>query len=284
LEVLAHAEAKHPDQYATDEPTLAEAVSGLVLTDTRRLVEYWCQAHCEPADQTVDPSTVFLSGTIGGRGRLDGDLDPETHTLLAQALDSLMSEIVATTPKDELAPAPQRRAEALAEIARRHLDSPDTPVDHGNRPHLTVVVDWEVLAGTRRDKTCELIDGTVITPQAARRLACDANVCRLLAGPQGEILDMGRSRRTVTPAQWKALRHRDRHCQFPGCRRPWAWCDAHHIQQWTLDQGPTDLDNLTLLCRHHHSLIHDGGWTLAGTPGNLTIARPDGTPHSHDPP
>ncbi len=71
-------------------------------------------------------------------------------------------------------------------------------------------------------------DETVITPETARRLACDANVSRLLTGPGSEILDLGRTRRTVSPAQWRALRARDRHCRFPGCRRLWSWCDAHH--------------------------------------------------------
>jgi len=285
FEVLAHAQARHPEPYAGDEPDLCEAVAGLTLPNARRLVEYWCQAHDDPAaDAETDPSRVFLSKTFGGRGRLDGELTPEDHALLSQALDTLISEIVETTPKEDLVPMPQLRAQALAEVARRHLDSPTTPTDHGNRPHLTVVVDWEVLTGKRRDKTTELLDGTVITPSAAQRLACDANVCRLLTGPAGEILDMGRSRRTVTPAQWKALRLRDRHCRFGGCRRPWAWCDAHHIQHWTRDNGPTNPNNLILVCRHHHTVIHDGGWTLTGTPENPIITRPDGSRLAHAPP
>lgn len=141
-----------------------------------------------------------------------------------------MREIVRETPAEELAPAPQRRAEALAELARRFLDSPHAPMDHGNRPHLTVVVDWQVLTGEWPGGLSELLDGTVITPAHARRLACDALACRLLAGPSGEMLDLGRSQRPVTSAQWKALRIRDRHCQWPGCTRPWTWCDAHHIR------------------------------------------------------
>jgi hypothetical protein len=285
FEVLAHAQSRHPEPYESDEPTLCEAVTGLTLPDTKRLVEYWCRAHDDPTDDAIDPSRVFLAKTFAGRGRLDGDLTPEDHALLAAALDTLLSEIVEATPRDELLPMPELRAQALAEVARRHLDSPDTPQDHGNRPHLTVVVDWEVLKGTRRDKTSEFLDGTVITPSAVQRLACDAAVSRLLTGPAGEILDLGRSRRTVTAAQWKALRLRDRHCQFRTCRRPLSWCDAHHITPWSREDGPTDLCNLVLLCRYHHTLIHDGGWRLTGTPGNLTIARPDGTtPPTRAPP
>ena len=72
---------------------------------------------------------------------------------------------------------------------------------------------------------------------------------------QSEVLDLGRATPTVSPAQWKALVARDRHCQAPGCRRPPADCQAHHKWHWTCG-GPTDLDNLELLCWHHHRQRH----------------------------
>jgi hypothetical protein len=284
MEVVAHARSRHPDQFAVDEPTLAEAATGLTLGETRRLMDYWVQAHDEP-DGSVneEPSRLHLSKTWQGRGRLDGDLDPEAHALLAEALDSLIGELVRTSPKQDLPPLSELRAEALQEIARRHLDSPTTPVDHGNRPNMTVVVDWRTLLGTDRGGLSELGDGSVISPETAQRLACDAKVCRLLTGPNSEILDLGRSRRTVSAAQWKALRIRDRHCQFPYCRRPWQWTDAHHLDPWSED-GETDLDGLVLICRRHHTLVHEGGWRVDGGPGDLIFTRPDGTTLSTGPP
>ena len=64
---------------------------------------------------------------------------------------------------------------------------------------------------------------------------------------------------------------------FPGCDRPPGWCDGHHIVHWA-DGGPTDMANLALLCDHHHTAIHEGGWTMARAPdGTLTFTRPDGT-------
>jgi HNH endonuclease len=66
----------------------------------------------------------------------------------------------------------------------------------------------------------------------------------------------------VSPAQRRALTHRDGGCVFPGCDRPEAWCDAHHLVHWTRG-GPTDLDNLALLCRRHHVTVHEGGWRIA---------------------
>lgn len=285
LEVLAHARSRHPGEFARSEPTLAESVSGLDLRDTRRAVDYWCQAHCEPEDIEPDPpSRVFLSETMNGRGKLDGDLDPETHSLLATALDALVDELVAATPREELPRYSELRAEALAEIARRHLDSGSVPLDHGHRPHLTVIADWNVLTGADRGGRCELGDGTVISPETLQRLACDAIACRLLTGPRSEILDLGRNRRTVSAAQWKALRVRDRHCRFPHCRRPWNWCDAHHLEHWTLHDGPSDLSNYLLVCRHHHVLVHEGGWTIQGTAQDPIFVRPDGTVLATGPP
>ena len=285
FQILAHAQSRHPVAYQEEEATLAEAVTDLTVRDTKHAVDYWSQAHTDPTDDhPEEPSRVFLANALGGRGRLDGDLSPEDHALLSEALDTLVSDLVHATAREDLAPMPELRAQALAEMARRHLDAPSTPTDHGNRPHLTVVVDWEVLSGARRDKTSELGDGTVITPSAAQRLACDASVCRLLTGPSGEILDLGRTRRTVSAAQWKALRLRDRHCRWPGCGRPWSWCDAHHIDSWAGIDGPTDLDNLLLVCRHHHTLAHDGGWALTGTAADPVFTRPDGSAHPQAPP
>ncbi|MFP3915705.1 MAG: DUF222 domain-containing protein, partial [Actinomycetota bacterium] len=259
LEVLAYARSRHPEAFSGDEAALVEAVSGLTLAESRRVADHWVHLHDEwegdPAGEGEEPSRVWLSRTWRGRWRLDGDLSPEVGSLLDSALDSLVSEIVRHSPAGESPPAPERRGEALGEMARRFLDSEEVPTDHGNRPHLTVVIDWETLTGHRTEigGVSELLDGTSIRPVDACRLACDARVCRLLTGPEGEILDLGRSRRTVTPAQWRALRVRDRHCQFRGCRRPWRWCDAHHLEFWAHHDGPTDLARLVLLCRHHHT-------------------------------
>jgi hypothetical protein len=66
----------------------------------------------------------------------------------------------------------------------------------------------------------------------------------------------------ATPPQRIALAARDKGCAFPGCDRPPGWTDVHHVIPWRTG-GRTDLDNLILLCRHHHRLVHEGGWTAA---------------------
>ncbi|WP_160312719.1 HNH endonuclease signature motif containing protein [Jiangella alkaliphila] len=65
----------------------------------------------------------------------------------------------------------------------------------------------------------------------------------------------------MTPAQWVALVARDKGCAFPGCSRPAAWTQAHHVKHWA-DGGATDLNNLVLLCGHHHRSVHHRGWTV----------------------
>ena len=284
--VLAFAQHRFPDPFAADEEALVDAVSGLSVGDTRRAVEHWCHLHADPDDpeEAEEPSRLYLSETMDGRGRIDGDLDKETFRLVSGVFDGLMSEAVETTPKEELAPVSVRRAEALKELARRHLDSGAAATDHGNRPHLTALIDWNTLTGDKPEGRSEYLDGTFLKPEDARRLACDAQICRLITGPNSEILDLGRTRRTVSPAQWRALRLRDRHCRFPGCRRPTTWCDAHHIQTWWQHHGPTNLDNLILLCRYHHTLIHRQGWKLQGTATHPQYTRPDGTTLPNAPP
>ncbi len=110
--------------------------------------------------------------------------------------------------------------------------------------------------------------GGLISPAAARRLACCAGIQRVILDPAGAVLDVGREYRTATPAQFAALTTRDGGCAFPGCTRPASWCIAHHIIHWA-DGGPTDLDNLVLLCTWHHTVIHHHGWDVTLGPDRL---------------
>lgn len=118
--------------------------------------------------------------------------------------------------------------------------------------------------------------GIHVSTETARRLACDAAMVRMEHGPAGEILDVGRRTRTISPALRRALRARDRQCRFPGCRN--VRVDAHHLEHWA-DGGRTALDNLVLLCRRHHRAVHEEGFRITlDAAGDVEFIRPDGRP------
>jgi hypothetical protein len=83
----------------------------------------------------------------------------------------------------------------------------------------------------------------------------------VLLDREGNVLGVGRSKRTFSAAQRRALAQRDGGCAWPGCHRSPSWCDGHHVVPWYLG-GTTDLQNGLLLCRPHHSLVHERGWRL----------------------
>ena len=93
--------------------------------------------------------------------------------------------------------------------------------------------------------------------ETVKRLTCDGSVVTVVEDERGTPLDVGRKQRTVSTPLKRALWSRDRGCSFPGCHNT-RYVDAHHIHHWA-DGGDTSLENLTLLCTHHHTLLHEGG-------------------------
>jgi hypothetical protein len=149
-------------------------------------------------------------------------------------LEALASLSAPTREPDDARTPEQRRADALVEICRRHLDSGAFPTKGGERPHLQVTVDLATLLG---ESLVDLEAGP-ITAEAVRRLGCDASVSRIVFGPDDEPLQVGRATRTVSVALRRALDLRDQHCTHPGCDAPAPWCDAHHIVHWAKGARP----------------------------------------------
>jgi hypothetical protein len=125
-------------------------------------------------------------------------------------------------------------------------------------------------------------DAPALAPETARRLGCDTSVVPILSSG-GETLSVGRKTRSIPPHIRRALDSRDGGCRFPGCENR-RWVDAHHIHHWAKG-GETSLDNLVVLCRHHHRLVHEGGFSVRRPPtGELEIRRPDGRLIAPSPP
>jgi hypothetical protein len=178
----------------------------------------------------------------------------------------------ATDPRDHGA----RMWDALVEIAQHALDTDRVPSSHGARPRVAVNVDFAALLD-RFVPGAEAVtdDGLRLSVAAVRRLACDAEIIPVCLGAGGEVLDVGRASRLVTPALWRALVARDKHCTHPGCTRPPVMCHAHHIVHWA-DGGETSLENLVLVCSEHHRVLHHTLWKVRL---NTVDHRPECLPH-----
>lgn len=144
-------------------------------------------------------------------------------------------------------------------------------------PEVSVLIDLETMInGLHEASICETSDGTMLPLDTVRRLCCDAEILPVVLNGEGEVTDLGRSRRTANRAQRRALRAMYRTCGHPDCHVPFDQCEIHHVVWWERF-GLTDLDNLIPLCCRHHHLVHEGGWTLAlGEHRIITLTRPDG--------
>jgi len=175
-------------------------------------------------------------------------------------------------------------AEAGAENDRKNGIGNSSEDDAGERIPISATraerfqvflhVEPETLAAEGEPGRSELEDGTRVSAATARRISCDAGLVRVSHGPDGSILDVGRRTRTIPPSLRRALEVRDRGCRFPGCGLRFA--EGHHIKHWA-DGGETSLSNCILLCRHHHALVHEGGWQVEWLgPGRPVFFDPRG--------
>jgi len=221
------------------------------------------------ANESHELRFLHLSQTLDGVFYLNGRLDPEGGATLQTALNALSGP---PTPDDVRSPK-QRRADSLVELARQQLDRGELPEVGGQRPHLSVIVEVSTLAKQPGSPAAELDWGGPIPAETARRLACDAALTPIVRGSESDQPLAERTTRAISGSQRTALAVRDRGCRFPGCGRPPAWTDAHHIHHWA-DGGGHQMPNLVLLCRRHHRMVHEGGWHLAWDEQRNLVAVP----------
>lgn len=245
------------DCHDSAEPILLEAAQkldpGRLRSVATRLRETINRDHAERSSARDHARRrLYVSRTLDGMVALDGLLDAEAGGVLLSALMPISRPL----SPDDSRTAAQRRADALVEIANQTLAHGELPTVAGHRPAINVSIGIESLQKLPGTPGAELDWAGQITAEAARRLGCDATIRRVVLGPDSQPLNVGRAKRLVTPAQRIALATRDKGCTWSGCDRPPWWCDAHHKISWA-DGGPTDLDNLRLLCRTHHRRTHD---------------------------
>ena len=302
--------------FADDEHTLLATAQGLEADDFDKVILAWLRLNDGdgPDPGTGEPSTLDAARHFGGRVRVRADLDLDDGAEYLAELDALSEEewqaeqaAVEGDPIKERTAA-QRRAAAQIEMARRssatrrdddedsepatgpdHTDA-DTPASTPDRKRgsprarlLLVIADLHALAGCS-DGLAELEDGTLIPRPVLERWACDSAIGRVVMAGPSVTVNLGRTTRTPSAAQRRALLARDRGCIVPGCKRQARWCEAHHVRPWE-HGGPTDLTNLALICRHHHRAIHKRVLLLERVgPQCWHVLRTDGTPLRQRPP
>ncbi len=184
-------------------------------------------------------------------------------------------EVESRVEPEAEAPYAAQRADALCLMAEAFQSSDISTRNGGERCQVVVHVDEQVLKHPETAGRCECAVGPALAAQTMRRMACDASLVRVVEDENGAPLSVGRKTRSIPAALRRALQLRDRHCRFPGCTSR-HFVDAHHIRHWA-DGGETKADNLALLCRHHHRLVHEGGFELIReNNGALSFITPKG--------
>ena len=274
------------------EPTLLEFAGHSTAAQLERILRaYRGVVRRELSPDDVAHGETYLvcehddDGSLTLRGRLPAEEGALVLKALEAARDSLREQSdSASTPnghRSDSAESTPSNTAALVLMAETLLSAGAAERNGGDSHQVVVHVDADTLGAAQEDDAeagaCQLEDGTALHPETARRLACDASVVRILER-DGRPLSVGRRTRSVPPALRRALQSRDRCCRFPGCTQR-RFLHAHHIDHWA-HGGPTDLDNLVHLCRFHHRLVHEGGYTLelTGRLGELRFCRPGGQP------
>jgi len=218
-----------------------------------------------------DGSWIFKGRFTAEQGALlSKALEAASEELLEEQQDvpeEVSAETSNSQPIDQLTPEPvdQRRADALERIVEGYLASNKHQYSGGERYMVNIHSDIETLREDGTGAESEIEERGHVAAETCRRMACDCSKVHWHEGKNGEPLNIGRKTRSIPPAIRRALQRCDSGCRFPGCTCK-RFVDAHHIKHWA-DGGETSMDNLVLLCRNHHRLVHESGYGVHTKPG-----------------
>ena len=263
---------------ATNEASLLDMARASTASQLERICRSYRLALRNAAGERPDDEGhrrwVRERETDAGLVRFEVQLRPEEAAIVRRALELAMTrawksaDVPAETP-----PASLRRADAVVAMAEHYLTGTAAANPGPSPVEVVVHVDAAALAGS--DAVGTLDDGTALAPATIGRLLCDASVVEVVEDARGNVLDVGRRRRTISTSLRRALRLRDRSCRFPGCTN--RLVDGHHVIPWARG-GPTTLGNLCSLCRRHHTFVHEHGFRVRSDGvGGFEFLRPDGT-------
>jgi Domain of unknown function (DUF222)/HNH endonuclease len=215
--------------------------------------------------RTMDPSDLARVGRA-----LVYCLDPD-GTELSVLLEALSKPRPSSAGGPDPRTAAQRRADGLADLVALAHGAEGVPSAGGHQPMVVVQVPWATLQAVPGAGPALFADGSPLSGEAARRMACDAKVLPMVLGSKSQPTDLGRAAYAPTLGLRLAVLVRDAYrCQTPFCGS--IPRHVHHVQHWA-DGGRTDLDNLVALCGHCHRLIHSSRniWTITTTPGGSPV-------------
>jgi hypothetical protein len=237
------------------------------------VVKRYCNA-LNPDGPEPDPTegrsltiSRHADGSVSFRGHLDAVGGEKFQT-------AVEAHVQADRPAADQRTRAQRQGDALVQVADTVLACGAVPVLRSVKPHVAVRIDLDDLASGEGSATMGF--GATISAARARWLACDGRISRVVFGPDGVPLDVGREHRLVSGQLRRAVELRDGGCVFTGCDAPSHWADVHHLVHW-IDGGDTSLDNSALLCERHHTQVHHGYRVERQPTGRWRTWRPDGT-------
>jgi hypothetical protein len=255
---------------------LAEVAATHMHAELGKVVQHFL-SRLRPDGTEPDPTEgrrLSIARHPDGSRSFRGELDAVGGEKFEAWLEALLQ---ANRPAGDTRTRAQQLADALVQGVDNALAAGQAPTLRTVKPHVIVRVDLDdVVDPASGPDTARTWFGAQISAARARWLACDGNVSRVVFGPDGHTLDLGRTHRVVPHHLRKAVELRDERCVFAGCAAPSYWCDVHHLIHW-IDGGETNLENSALLCERHHTKVHHGFRVERQPDGRWRTYRPDDT-------
>jgi hypothetical protein len=273
---------KYANELTNQQAELVGLLASSDITATVALVDHW--RNC--ADAVIDdkappvepPCELLFARTMDERMHGSFSLDDAAATEFEKAVQNALT----WDGNDETRTITERQGDALYDIAA-FFNSNHT--GNGTPRHLPTVtlsadlstITSEVPEGVNDDT------GRPMSPACTATYLCDCQLHVILRDANGTPERFGRMIYTVPRTLFRQVAARDGGCRFPGCNRPVRYTDAHHIHHWQ-HGGPTDYDNLLLLCRRHHTYVHRQRVTIKLEPdGHAHFTWHDGQERTSQP-